>query len=214
MCREKARALNVDSYMTFRGTVNVRELLGEFDILVLPSYNEGQPIVVLEAMTAGIPTVGTAVGGMEQLIDDPLTTPGGHTWGPCGHLVVPDYVVGMADGLEKVMSDVDQYERYSINARGRVADFFQLEDAMGSYNRLYRELAALPVADLDEAAAAQRDPLAAHDSPAARGAHAMQSRPSSQAMVADEAYRAMDLLLESLEESAAGAEPPRTVTAG
>jgi len=61
MCREKARTLNVESYLTFRGTVNVRELLGEFDILVLPSYNEGQPIVVLEAMTAGIPTVGTSV---------------------------------------------------------------------------------------------------------------------------------------------------------
>jgi len=164
MCREKARALNVESYMTFRGTVNVRELLGEFDILVLPSYNEGQPIVVLEAMTAGIPTVGTSVGGMEQLIDDPLTTPGGHTWGPCGNLVVPDYVVGMADGLQDMMGNVAQYEEYSVNARGRVADFFQLEDAMGAYNRLYRELGGLPVADLDEAAAAAHDPQA---SPAA-----------------------------------------------
>ena len=160
MCREKARTLNVESYLTFRGTVNVRELLGEFDILVLPSYNEGQPIVVLEAMTAGIPTVGTSVGGMEQLIDDPLTTPGGHTWGPCGNLVVPDYVVGMADGLQNMMSDVEQYERFSVNARGRVSDFFQLEDAMGAYNRLYRELGGLPVADLDDAAAATHDPQA------------------------------------------------------
>ena len=167
MCREKARALNVESYLTFRGTVNVRELLGEFDILVLPSYNEGQPIVVLEAMTAGIPTVGTSVGGMEQLIDDPLTTPGGHTWGPCGYLVVPDYVVGMADGLQNVMGDVEQYERFSVNARGRVSDFFQLEDAMGAYNRLYRELGGLPTADLDDAAAATHDPQAGHGSAAA-----------------------------------------------
>ncbi len=161
MCREKARTLNVESYLTFRGTVNVRELLGEFDILVLPSYNEGQPIVVLEAMTAGIPTVGTSVGGMEQLIDDPLTTPGGHTWGPCGNLVVPDYVVGMADGLQNMMGDVEQYERFSVNARGRVSDFFQLEDAMGAYNRLYRELGGLPVAELDDATAATHDPQAA-----------------------------------------------------
>jgi glycosyltransferase involved in cell wall biosynthesis len=154
MCRNKARELNVEKYMTFHGTVNVREMLGQFDVLVLPSYNEGQPIVVLEAMTAGIPTVGTAVGGMDQLIDDPLTTPDGHTWGPCGFLVVPDYVVGMADGLEKMMSDVEQYERYSINARGRVADFFQLGDAMNAYNRLYRELAGLPLAGTEAAAAA------------------------------------------------------------
>ena len=44
----------------------VREFLGEFDLFVLSSYNEGQPIVVLEAMTAGIPMVGTDVGGMAQ----------------------------------------------------------------------------------------------------------------------------------------------------
>ena len=110
MCREKARTLNVQEYMTFRGTVNVREMLGDFDILVLPSYNEGQPIVVLEAMTAGIPTVGTSVGGMEQLVDDPLTTSGGQTWGPCGLLVRPDYVQGMADGLQRLMGDVQLYE--------------------------------------------------------------------------------------------------------
>ncbi len=160
LCRDKARELNVEKYMTFHGTVNVREMLGQFDILVLPSYNEGQPIVVLEAMTAGIPTVGTAVGGMDQLIDDPLTTPDGHTWGPCGFLVVPDYVVGMADGLERMMSDIEQYERYSINARGRVEDFFQLEDAMSAYNRLYRELAGLPMAGLEEGAMAEPDPQA------------------------------------------------------
>ena len=136
--------------MTFRGTVNVREMLGEFDVLVLPSYNEGQPIVVLEAMTAGIPVVGTRVGGMEQLIGDPLTTPGGKTWEECGLLVDPDYVVGMADCIEAIMERPDLYEAFSANARGRVINFFQLEDAMGAYNRLYKELGRLPGADLVE----------------------------------------------------------------
>jgi len=46
MCREKARDLAVEDYITFRGTVAVRDFLGGFDLLVLPSYNEGQPIVV------------------------------------------------------------------------------------------------------------------------------------------------------------------------
>ncbi len=150
MCREKARTLNVEDYMTFHGTVNVREMLGDFDILVLSSYNEGQPIVVLEAMTAGIPTVGTSVGGMEQLIDDPLTTPGGRTWQACGLLVTPDYVRGMADALQKMMGDVTLYERFAHNARGRVENFFQLEDAMGAYNRLYKELGGLPISTLVE----------------------------------------------------------------
>ena len=79
----------MEDYLTFRGTVNVRAMLSEFDILVLSSYNEGQPIVALEAMTAGVPIVSTEVGGMAQLIDDPLTTPGGRTWGRCGYLGPP-----------------------------------------------------------------------------------------------------------------------------
>ncbi len=152
LCREKARRLNVESHLTFRGTVKVREMLGEFDVLVLSSYNEGQPIVVLEAMTAGIPTVGTEVGGMAQLIEDPLTTPGGHTWGPAGLLVRPDYVQGLADALQTLMQDRELYGQFASNARGRVVDFFQLEDAMGAYNRLYKELGGLPITELEDSA--------------------------------------------------------------
>ena len=40
-------------------------------------------------MTAGVPTWGTEVGGMAQLITDPLTTPGGRTFGPAGVLLTP-----------------------------------------------------------------------------------------------------------------------------
>lgn len=158
MCREKARALRVEDYISFLGTVNVRELLGDYDLLVLPSYNEGQPIVVLEAMTAGLPVVGTNVGGMSQLIADPLTTPGGRIIGPCGVLVDPDYVVGIADGIEAVMNAPGTYAEYCDRARQRVVNFFQLDDVMGSYNRLYKEIAGLPITELE--ASARPDPVA------------------------------------------------------
>ena len=139
-CQYKARELQVEEYLTFHGTVDVRAMLGDFDLLVLPSYNEGQPIVVLEAMTAGIPTVGTEVGGMAQLISDPLTTKNGHTWQACGLLVDPGPTDKMADALQTVMQDRAMYEQFARNARGRIVDFFQLEDAMAAYNQLYREL--------------------------------------------------------------------------
>jgi len=139
-CQNKVRELRVEDYLTFHGTVDVRSMLGDFDLLVLSSYNEGQPIVVLEAMTAGIPTVGTEVGGMAQLITDPLTTKNGHTWQACGLLVDPGLTDQMADALQTVMQDRAMYEQFARNARGRIIDFFQLKDAMAAYNQLYREL--------------------------------------------------------------------------
>jgi polysaccharide biosynthesis protein PelF len=142
-CRNKARELQVEEYLTFHGTVDVRAMLGDFDLLVLSSYNEGQPIVVLEAMTAGIPTVGTEVGGMAQLITDPLTTNTGHTWQACGLLVEPGPTDKLADALQTVLQDRAMYEQFARNARGRIIDFFQLKDAMAAYNQLYRELGRL-----------------------------------------------------------------------
>ena len=104
-------------------------------------------------MTAGVPIVSTDVGGMAQLIDDPLTTPGGRTWGRCGYLVPPaseGNTESLADALQKLMNDPTTYSEMAHNARGRIFSFFQLEDAMSAYNRLYRELGGLPAADLTE----------------------------------------------------------------
>ena len=42
------------------------------------------------------------------------------------------------------MNDPQAYREMAHNARGRIFSFCQLEDAMGAYNRLYRELGGLP----------------------------------------------------------------------
>lgn len=139
-CLAKIDSLGLHDMVTIHGTVNVRDMLDQFDLLVLPSYNEGQPIVVLEAMAAGIPTVGSNVGGMSQLVGDDLNTPDGRTWGACGELLSPGDVEAMAQQIQAVIGDVDRYRSYCVNARGRVEDFFQLHEVMSSYNKLYRML--------------------------------------------------------------------------
>jgi glycosyltransferase involved in cell wall biosynthesis len=143
LCRARTVELGLEEYVTFRGTVQVREVLGHFDLLVLPSYNEGQPIVVLEAMTAGIPVVGTDVGGMAQLITDSLVANGGETFGPCGVLVNPGDAPAMADALSRVMSDHVAYAEFARQARDRVTNFFRLDEVIEAYNRLYLELGGI-----------------------------------------------------------------------
>lgn len=157
-CLAKIESLGLRDHVTIHGTVNVRDMLDQFDLLVLPSYNEGQPIVVLEAMAAGIPTVGTDVGGMRQLIGDELHTQDGRVIGPCGELVVAGDVQQMADSVRAVIGDRALYADHAANARTRVQEFFQMHEIMSSYNEIYRtvgdisDLRGLSTADLEDLA--------------------------------------------------------------
>lgn len=139
-CREAIAAKGLEDYITFHGTVNVREKLGEFDALVMPSYNEGQPIVALEAMSASIPVIGSNVGGMSQLIDDALVTDDGEVIERCGILTRAGDPEGFARALQRIMDNPAFYEQLCVNARERVVKFFQLHTVMDRYNMIYREL--------------------------------------------------------------------------
>jgi glycosyltransferase involved in cell wall biosynthesis len=49
---------------------NVAAILRESDALVLPSFAEGVPVVLMEAMASGKPVVATQVGGVSELVED------------------------------------------------------------------------------------------------------------------------------------------------
>lgn len=60
----------------------IEALYPEFDVLALPSFSEGLPLVLVEARACGVPVVATGVGGIAELIEDGetglLVTPGDH----------------------------------------------------------------------------------------------------------------------------------------
>jgi glycosyltransferase involved in cell wall biosynthesis len=65
------------------------------DFLVLPSYSEGMPQAVLEAMNCGLPIVATRVGGVPEAVVD----------GQTGLLVEAKNVEQLRDALERMMTD-------------------------------------------------------------------------------------------------------------
>ncbi|HZT80929.1 MAG TPA: glycosyltransferase [Gemmataceae bacterium] len=103
-----------------------------FDLLVLPSFTEGLPNVVLEGQAAGVPVVATAVGGTPEVIADGVT----------GHLVPPGDPLPLARRtLDLLGSDAARRE---MGRRGRrhVAERFTFEAQAAQYRRLFDELSA------------------------------------------------------------------------
>jgi polysaccharide biosynthesis protein PelF len=139
-CYQLAHELGLDDYVHFRGNLNIAEVLGDFDALILPSYNEGQPLVVMEAMAVGLPVIGTHVGGMEQLILSSLGNNDQPGPGPCGILVRPGKVAELADAIYRLTTDQALYSSFAHNSRERISRYFTLRKAMGSYRLIYREL--------------------------------------------------------------------------
>ncbi|RCJ32942.1 glycosyl transferase family 1 [Nostoc minutum NIES-26] len=69
--RKLVEKLNLTKHITFAGWVNSEQrdkLLAEVDIFILPSYNEGLPMAILEAMSWGLPVITTPVGGIPELV--------------------------------------------------------------------------------------------------------------------------------------------------
>jgi glycosyltransferase involved in cell wall biosynthesis len=101
-----------------------------FDVVVLPSFTEGLPNVVLEASAAAVPVVATAVGGTPEAVDD----------GETGYLVPP----GDADALARRLRDVlgSEAVRRPMGLRGRqwVQEHFSFAAQAEEYRRFFEEL--------------------------------------------------------------------------
>ncbi|GAA4848614.1 glycosyltransferase [Algivirga pacifica] len=68
LLKEKAEALNITSSVTFTGFLKELHLVyADLDLVMLTSHNEGSPVSIIEAMTAGVPVVASAVGGVPDL---------------------------------------------------------------------------------------------------------------------------------------------------
>ena len=78
------KASGLENIVRFEGWVSGEKklrLLNEADVYILPSFNEGLPISILEAMSYGCPIISTPVGGIPEVVDGNgiLVTPGSET---------------------------------------------------------------------------------------------------------------------------------------
>jgi len=112
------------------------ELLSQSAIYVLPSYHEGFPMGVIEAMAYGLPIIATGVGGIPDAIEH----------GKEGLMVEPGDIPALAKTIETLLGDGDLRTSIGEAARQKVGNCFTFEQIIPSLDILYRRLGATPLA--------------------------------------------------------------------
>jgi glycosyltransferase involved in cell wall biosynthesis len=116
----RAASMGLGNHVEFVGAKSqseVVDLLAKADVFVLPSYAEGVPVVVMEALGSGIPVVASFVGGMAELVEDDHT----------GFLVRPGDPEQLADRIGRLVADPELRARLGANGRNRVATEFDAD---------------------------------------------------------------------------------------
>jgi glycosyltransferase involved in cell wall biosynthesis len=115
-----AEQLGVSEQVTFTGAVDQDHILGFYqraDIFVLPSFAEGLPVVLMEAMAMQIPCITTAITGVPELIDN----------GVDGLLVAASDVEGLTGAIAKLASDSSLRTQLGEAARRKVVAQYDLQ---------------------------------------------------------------------------------------
>ncbi|WP_430810987.1 MULTISPECIES: glycosyltransferase family 4 protein [unclassified Carboxylicivirga] len=104
------------NYLHYHGTITsqqtIQTLLHESDVLLCPSYSEGMPTVILEAMACGCALIATDVGASGELVDKNN-----------GWLISGDIVSGLKNAMMEAMSvDDSELQQMKENAYNRVKE--------------------------------------------------------------------------------------------
>lgn len=108
---------------------DVPAVLAASDVFVLPSFREGTPRVITEAMAAGLPIVATDIAGIPEQVAD----------GENGYLVSPGDAAALAGALRKLLDDPAKRRQFGEASRERVGRFSEermLEDLDAAYRGL------------------------------------------------------------------------------
>ncbi|HER44187.1 MAG TPA: glycosyltransferase family 1 protein, partial [Candidatus Eisenbacteria bacterium] len=113
---------------------DVPVLLSLFDLFVLPSYREGMPRALLEAMASGLPVVASDIRGCREEVEEGVT----------GLLVPPRDHERLAEAISRLLGEKERARRMGEAARARVAQRFDEKRIVSLQVRLLEELARRP----------------------------------------------------------------------
>lgn len=147
--QSKARQLGVDRFVRFEGWADqqkVARLMACADVLVLPSYIEGLPLVVLEAMANGVAVVCCPVGEIPSMLTDGINA--------C--FVQPGDVAGIAAGLQRVLQQPAFREALERNGRELYEQRFSLSGFFANVAKIHQRHFGIAGQQLKDPVAARK----------------------------------------------------------
>lgn len=117
---------------------DIPEILSITDILVLPSTREGLPMILLEAMAAGVVVIASRVGGTPEVIEDGIN----------GFLVEEGNAESLKRKIEEILNadsrksnaDGRRLDEIKNNARKTVEEKFSLEKMVAEHEKIYEQI--------------------------------------------------------------------------
>lgn len=106
------------------------EYLKRADIFIYPSYHEGVPMAVLEAMACGLPVIATRVGGLPDLVQD----------GANGILIDPRQPAQLADAICRLVQDASLCQSMGEKSRQFVSEKYSLQRHVSQLVHIYEQV--------------------------------------------------------------------------
>jgi len=119
------------------GWLGPERLHAEFSratVFALPSYAEGMPMALLEAMSWGLPVIATPVGGVPQVLEDGMN----------GLLVAPGDIDALAAALARLVAEPALRDSLGAAARRTIETRFSLDAALERLGEIYRRFGLEP----------------------------------------------------------------------
>ncbi|MCG1023068.1 N-acetyl-alpha-D-glucosaminyl L-malate synthase BshA [Sutcliffiella horikoshii] len=125
------RELGLKDKVLFLGKQeNLEDLYSISDLMLLLSEKESFGLVLLEAMACGVPSVGTKIGGIPEVIDN----------GKTGYLSDVGDVEDIARNAIEILGDTTLHTKFAENAISRVKEHFSSQRIVEQYEEMYKQL--------------------------------------------------------------------------
>ncbi len=128
--------LGLDSVVEFLGSVPPEQYYATLDVLVLTSISEGQPLVILEAGSCGVPVVATDVGACRELLEG--RSEEDKSIGASGIVTPIASPHQTAQAILKILKNESLKKQLGAAAVRRIGRFYREADVLEQYHLLYR----------------------------------------------------------------------------